>query len=85
MSPFAPRVNRPELPPTLGPKPPQQAQPQQHAPGTTPAEDLWPAGSQWPAQPQDTERTTYTVPGQKSPSPEESESTKPGGAEPKEP
>ena len=85
MSPFAPRVNRPELPPTLGPKPPQQARAQQHAPGTTPAEELWPAGSQWPAQPQDTERTTYTVPGQKSPAPEESESTKPSGEEPKEP
>ena len=85
MSPFAPRVNRPELPPTLGPKPPQHAQAQQHAPGTTSAEDLWPADSQWPAQPQETERTTYTVPGQKSPAPEESDHTKPDGEEPDEP
>ena len=66
MSPFAPRVNRPELPPKLGPKPPQQHprhEAQNHAPHTRSAADLWPEDSQWPAQPQQREKTTYTVPG----------------------
>ena len=66
MSPFAPRVNRPELPPKLGPKPPQQHprhEAQNHATHTRSAADLWPEDSQWPAQPQQREKTTYTVPG----------------------
>lgn len=63
LSPFAPKVNRPVLPPKLGPKPPMPAQQvrmlQDQAIGEDWKEEwesiteMWPVTTQWEAQPQD--------------------------------